>query len=128
MRMKKYTEPWSHPGYNEGGGGLGKAFNSITNIATLGLNSTITDALGFNLADPLGIFAEPPEGPKAPKGPDSIQTGQQVAQKSGGSFDENKDAKGNARKTARKGTSQFRIPLANTTTGAKAGGGSGLKI
>lgn len=68
--------------------------------------------------------------PTAPTGPDKIETGQQVAQKAVGSFDEEVDAKANARRTARKGTSQFRIPLAATAskTGAKTTASSGLKI
>lgn len=55
-------------------------------------------------------------------------TGQMVGEKASGQLDEEALSKSTARKTARKGTTQFRIPLEASTTGAKTGGGSGLKI
>lgn len=55
-------------------------------------------------------------------------TGQMVGEKAAGALDEEALAKTSARKTARKGTTQFRIPLEATSTGAKTGGGAGLKI
>lgn len=90
---------------------------SFASMATLG----ITDGL-------LGLAVDAPTMPKAPQGPDSMQTGQLVKEGSGATLDEEAEAKKNARRTARKGTSKFRIPLASTATGTTASGGSGLKI
>lgn len=70
-------------------------------------------------------------GDDAPQTPERIvqQTGQVVGEKAAGTLDEEADVKTSARKTARKGTSQFRIPLEATTTGAKVTSkGTGLKI
>ncbi len=100
--------------YREGGGGLG-SLTKVLDIFTLG---TATPLLG-------GLEAKMPE---APKGPEKVQTGQQVAQKAAGAFDEEAESKVKARQTARKGTAKFRIPLANTKAGAAVGGGTGLKI
>lgn len=66
-----------------------------------------------------------------PQAPERVvqNTGQAVAEKSAGTLDEQADVKTNARQTARKGTTQFRIPLEGATTGAKVTSkGSGLKI
>lgn len=70
-------------------------------------------------------------GSDAPQAPTrQVQnTGQMVGEKASGALEEEGIAKDTARKTARKGTTQFRIPLEATTTGAKVGsGGAGLKI
>ena len=67
----------------------------------------------------------------APEAPQQMvtNTGQAVAEKAAGTLDEEADAKTSARQTARKGTSQFRIPLEAAATGAKVSSkGSGLKI
>jgi hypothetical protein len=101
--------------YREGGGGLGSVFKGALSAITLGGSDLLLGGLEAKMPD-------------APTQPESIQTGQQVAQKAGGSFDEEADAKSKARQTARKGTSKFRIPLANTKAGASVGGGTGLKI
>jgi len=65
--------------------------------------------------------------PKLPPRP-IMQTGLEVETKSVEDFDEEADAKKQARRTARKGTSQFRIPLADVIVGAKATESVGLKI
>jgi len=96
--------------------------DTITKIAK-GALSAVT--LGASDALLGGLEADMPS---TPSGPDTVQTGALVKEGSGKGLDEEKDAKANARKTARKGTSKFRIPLANTTTGTKTGGGTGLKI
>ena len=58
-----------------------------------------------------------------------IITGQTVGEKSVKGFEEEEGAKATARTTARKGTTQFRIPLAGGIAGAKlTGKGAGLKI
>ncbi len=58
-----------------------------------------------------------------------VITGQTVEEKAVGGFEEEEDTKSTARATARKGTTQFRIPLAGATAGAKlTGKGAGLKI
>ncbi len=70
-------------------------------------------------------------GSDAPAAPTrQIQnTGQVVGEKAAGTLDEEADAKTSARKTARKGTTHFRIPLEASSTGAKVTGkGAGLKI
>lgn len=113
MRFNPFIE--RPDAYYEGGGELGGILKGALDVVTLGMGSKLLGDLEADMPD-------------MPSQPDSIQTGQQVAQKAGGTFDENAESKANARKTARKGTSQFRIPLANTTTGVKAGGGTGLKI
>lgn len=92
--------------YREGGGGIGGLFKGITQL--------ITGAPSIDM-------------PQI-KQPDKIHTGTQVAEKAGGSFDEEAESKSKARQTARKGTSKFRIPLANIKAGASVGGGTGLKI
>lgn len=101
--------------YAEGGGGLGDVLKGVASVVTLGASDALLGGLEVDM-------------PEAPKQPDSIQTGNQVAEKSGGSFDEEADSKSKARQTARKGTSKYRIPLANATAGAATGGGTGLKI
>jgi hypothetical protein len=66
--------------------------------------------------------------PEAPK-QQITTTGQMVGEKAAGTLDEEADAKKGARQVARKGTTQFRIPLAAGSTGAKVSSGtSGLKI
>lgn len=67
----------------------------------------------------------------APITPERIvqNTGQVVEEKAGTTLDEEADTKKNARAVARKGTSQFRIPLEAASTGAKvSSNASGLKI
>lgn len=100
--------------YREGGGGLGKILKGSLSAITLGASDALLGGLEQQMPD-------------MPSGPDTVQTGQLVGSKDAKTFEEDK-AKKNARKTARKGTGKFRIPLANVTTGAKTQGGSGLKI
>ena len=58
-----------------------------------------------------------------------VITGQVVGEKAVGGFEEEEESKLTARTTARKGTTQFRIPLAGGIAGAKlTGKGAGLKI
>lgn len=67
----------------------------------------------------------------APQAPERVvqDTGAAVGEKAAGTLDEEAGAKTNARQTARKGTTQFRIPLEGASTGAKVSSkGSGLKI
>lgn len=95
--------------------GIGKLLKGTLSAITLGTSDMLLGGLEQDM-------------PTAPEQKD-IQTGSVASTKGAGSFDEEKDAKGSARKTARKGTSQFRIPLANVKSGAKvSGGSSGLKI
>lgn len=70
-------------------------------------------------------------GSDAPEQPERqvTDTGMAVAEKAAGTLDEEAGAKETARKTARRGTTQFRIPLESAATGAKVTSkGSGLKI
>jgi hypothetical protein len=70
-------------------------------------------------------------GADVPKAPTrQIQkTGQIAQEKTAAAFDENKETKESARQVARRGTTQFRIPLEAGTTGTKTTSkGSGLKI
>lgn len=67
----------------------------------------------------------------APTTPERLvtSTGASVATKAAGALDEEAISKTSARKTARKGTTQFRIPLEAASAGAKVSSkGSGLKI
>lgn len=95
--------------------GLNKILKGGASVLTLGMSDLLLGGL------------DAPDMPDAPKQSEQ-QTGNVVASKGAESFDEEAGAKGNARKTARKGTSQFRIPLANVNAGAKTTGSSGLKI
>ena len=68
------------------------------------------------------------DAPEAPQR-QVTATGQAVAEKAAGTLDEEVDTKMTARKTARKGTTKFRIPLEGASTGAKVSSkGAGLKI
>lgn len=93
--------------------GIGKLAKGMLSAVTLGTSDML---LG-------GLEADMPTAPEQK----AMDTGNVVASKGAGSFDEEAGAKSNARKTARKGTSQFRIPLVSKA-GAKTGGSSGLKI
>lgn len=94
--------------YREGGGGLlGGIVGDVLNTATLGLSSV----LGLSKIDA-------PSMPTAPKGPKSMSTGLTVAEKGGKTLgDEEEDTLAKARKTARKGTTAYRIPLETTASG-----------
>ena len=73
------------------------------------------------------IFGGDDEIVQPPK--QEVITGQTVAEKAVTGFEEEAGAKTSARTTARKGTTQFRIPLASGTAGAKLSSkGAGLKI
>lgn len=96
---------------------------------SLGFITKVAETIIPGVGSILGISTpDAPNMPLAIDKPGSMATGQQVAEKGGSTLDEEELAKKNARKTARKGTSQFRIPLASTASGIKASGGSGLKI
>jgi len=125
-----------------GGGGLGKFLNKIENITTFGLSNKLQNELGFNVNDPLDLFggtaarefdkAEEEAAAEAARlkaaQPTSISTGNVVASGGPKSFDENDERSSSSRSTARRGTTKFRIPIANAKAGARSSGGTGLKI
>jgi len=96
---------------------MGSILGNVANLATLGLYSAV-DSLLINK----------PEMPQIPEGPDTIQTGQMVQTKGTSTLVDTPANAESAREVARKGNTQYRIPLSRTTTGAKTAGGSGLKI
>ena len=91
---------------------MSDVFKDVLNVVTLGIAGSILDK------------------PSMPDAPDLVeqQTGQVVESKAGKGLEDEEESKTTARRTARKGTAQFRIPLAASTTGVKTAGTTGISI
>jgi len=96
----------------------------------MGLEAGAIAAIVAATATVGGTAYQMTQKPKSPKQPTKRATGEVVADKGADSFKEEVDT-GNKRQTARKGTSNFQIPLSATATpktGAGVTASSGLKI